>query len=335
MADTRLLIFEPSLASVRSELAEHANALSLLVVDRTGAISQEGHSISVEAAEPHVAWASGELYESPAARGFLVAALKSPDLRWVQSAAAGYDNAIFAQIVGKGARLTTSHGQAVGMADYVLAGVLDHFQGGPERRRAQAGGVWRRLKFREIAGTRWLIVGFGAIGQEVARRAHAFGAHIVGVRRRPRRHPLADAVIGLEAVAEYLPAADVVVLCLPADPATRGLADAGFFAAMKTGAVLVNVGRGSLVDETALLAGLDRGQPGHAVLDVFATEPLPPDSPFWRHPGVSLTSHCSGYSTGEHARNKVLFLDNLRRFLAGDALVGEVDAAEVIAAVAS
>jgi phosphoglycerate dehydrogenase-like enzyme len=136
----------------------------------------------------------------------------------------------------------------------------------------------------------------------------------------------------LDAVQAHLPAADVVVLCLPADPVTRGFADADFFAAMKTGAVFVNVGRGALVDEAALLAGLDRGAPAHAVLDVFVTEPLPPESPFWRHPGVSLTSHTSGYSIGEHARNKRLFMDNLRRFLSGEPLIGEVDAAEVLAA---
>src|SRR5580704_11679889 len=106
----------------------------------------------------------------------MIALLNAPALQWVQSAAAGFDHPIFAQLVNKGVRLSTSHGQAVGIADYVLAGVLDHFQRAPERRAAQAERVWRRLPFREVADSVWLIVGFGAIGQAVALRARAFGA---------------------------------------------------------------------------------------------------------------------------------------------------------------
>jgi phosphoglycerate dehydrogenase-like enzyme len=281
-------------------------------------------------ARPDVAWASGELYESPAARDFLVTVLKSPNLKWVQSAAAGFDNPLFAEIVRKGAKLTTSHGQAIGMADYVLAGVLDHLQRGPERRAAQSERAWRRFSFSEIAGTTWLVIGFGAIGQAVARRARAFDARVIGIRRDPSAHPLADRIEGLEALPALLPEADVVVLCLPANMATRGLANGAFFAGMKPGSVLVNVGRGALVDEAALLTALDRGAPAHAVLDVFATEPLTPGSPFWDHPGVSLTAHASGDTAGQHERNQSLFLDNLERFLAGRPLLGEVDADDVL-----
>jgi phosphoglycerate dehydrogenase-like enzyme len=239
----------------------------------------------------------------------------------VQSATAGFDHPMFGQLVSKGVSLTTSHGQAVGMADYVLAGVLDHFQRGPERRAAQTAHVWWRESFREVEGTRWLVIGFGAIGQGVAKRARAFGAEVIGVRRNPAIHPLADRIVGLNVLAGELPDADVVVLSIPLSAATRHLANAGFFAAMKPGSVLVNVGRGGLVDEPALLAALDRGIPAHAVLDVFAIEPLPTESPFWDNPRVAVNGHASGLTGGQHLRNQALFLDNLARFAAGEPLL--------------
>jgi phosphoglycerate dehydrogenase-like enzyme len=99
---------------------------------------------------------------------------------------------------------------------------------------------------------------------------------------------------------------------------------------MKAGGVLANVGRGALVDEGALLAGLDRGAPAHAILDVFETEPLPLDSPFWTHPRVRLTPHSSGMTGGQHLRNQALFLDNLRRFLAGEPLLSEAAPEDVL-----
>src|SRR5208283_5608616 len=124
---------------------------------------------------------------------------------------AGYDNPIFAQLAEKGVRLTMSDAQATAMSEYVLSTVLDHFQRGSERRRAQAARHWAQPFFREVKGTRWLIVGFGSIGQAVARRAGSFDAHIVGVRRKIAPHPLADAIVAPEAVLDHLGEADVVV----------------------------------------------------------------------------------------------------------------------------
>lgn len=301
-------------------------------MDGAGRLTLEGAELSPNEAAIDAAWANAEVFESPIAREFMIAILKSPAPRWVQSGGAGFDHPIFRQLVTKGVRLTTSHGQAIGMADYVLAQVLDRFQRGPERRAAQAGGVWRRLPFREIMGSSWLIVGFGAIGQAVAARARAFGAAIAGVRRNLAPHPLADRIVALDGIGKALAQSDVVVLCAPLNGVTRHLANEGFFAAMKPGSVLVNVGRGGLVDEAALLTALDRGSPAHAILDVFETEPLAPRSPFWRHPAVTLSAHCSGATEGQGRRNQALFLDNLGRFLAGEPLLGEVDPRDVLAA---
>jgi phosphoglycerate dehydrogenase-like enzyme len=324
---TRLLIYEPAYERVRADLA--ALPVEPLVMAKGGALTLSGAPVAAAEAKPDVAWFSSDLYLNPDVPAFVGALLAAPALKWVQSAAAGFDHPIFGRIVAKGARLTTSHGQAVGMADYVVAGVLDHFQRGPERRAAQASRQWQEFTFREVRASTWLLVGFGAIGQGVAERARAFGAHIVAVRRSQAPDPLADAVAPMEALPRLLPEADVVVLSVPLNAATRHLANEAFFAAMKPGSVLVNVGRGGLVDEAALLAALDRGVPAHAVLDVFEVEPLPAESPFWAHPRVSLTAHCSGVTGAQEGRNQTLFIDNLGRFLAGQPLISEIAAKDV------
>jgi phosphoglycerate dehydrogenase-like enzyme len=326
----RLLIYEPSYRRVASEL-DRLDGLELLVMDREGAITRDGAPVSADDARPQAGWTNADVFFGPASRAYAAAMLKSPDLAWVQSGAAGFDNKLFAQIVQKGARLTTSHGQAVGMADYVLWGVLDHWQGGPARRAAQAAREWKRMPFREIADSRWLVIGFGAIGEGVAERVNAFGGRVTGVRRSGAAHPAAERMAQLADLPRLLPEADVVVLCCPLTAETRHVADAAFFGAMKPGSVLANVGRGGLVDEAALLAALDRGAPEHAVLDVFETEPLPAESPFWNHPRVALTGHASGMSAGNPIRNDRLFIENLRRFLAGEPLLHEASAAEVLA----
>jgi phosphoglycerate dehydrogenase-like enzyme len=259
----------------------------------------------------------------------MIALLKAPSLRWLQSGAAGFDNPVFAQIVAKGARLTTNHSQSVGMAEYVLATVLDHFQRGPERRKAQTARDWARLPYREVMHSRWLIVGFGAIGQEVARRARAFGAHITGVCRSGAAHEIADRMLTPADLQPALRDADVVVLSLPLTAETEALVNAKFLAAMNPTSVLVNVGRGGLVDEPALLESLGRGAPAHAILDVFRTEPLPAASPFWNHPRVTLTGHASAIGSGLTARTDALFVENLGRYVRGEALLNEANPEDV------
>src|SRR3972149_3844535 len=129
---------------------------------------------------------------------------------------------------------------------------MDDFVRMAWRREAQAHHEWRRIEFREIGGMHWLIVGFGTIGQETARRARAFGARVTGIRRDVAPHPDADRVAPLEALPSLLPESDIVVLSCPLNDATRDMADGGFFSRMKAGSMLVNVGRGGLVDEAAL-----------------------------------------------------------------------------------
>jgi phosphoglycerate dehydrogenase-like enzyme len=328
---TRILAYEPSLKRIEARLPQAARGAEFVVMDAKGVLTLNGREIAVEDANPEIGWLTVELFGAPSSRDYFIALLKAPALKWVQSAAAGFDNPAFKSLVGNGARLTTNNAQAVGMSEYVLWGVLDFLQRGSDRRAAQGKRKWARLPYREAHGTRWLIIGFGAIGQAVAERARPFGAHITGVRRQPGDHPLAEAMARPDQVKTLLPEADVVVLAVPLSPETTNLVDAGFLAAMKAGSVLVNVGRGGLVEEAALLAALDRGVPEHALLDVFQQEPLPADSRFWAHPKVSLTGHASAIGDGLAARGDTLFLDNLNRYLTGQPLLNEANPKDVLA----
>jgi phosphoglycerate dehydrogenase-like enzyme len=329
---TRILLSQATFDRLQPRLAGLADGLAIVTMGKDGGLGLDGKAVSAQEAAPDGAFLSNDIFMEGLLAPFLDALMAAPGLDWMQSAGAGVDHPIFVQLAGKGIRLTTSHCQAVGMADYVLWGVLTHFRSGKLAAAEQAAHRWTRRQSREISGTRWLVIGFGAIGEAVAQRARAFGAHVTGVRRRAGVSPHADAMITPDRIAAHLGESDVVILCAPGTAQTANMVDGDFLRAMKPGAMLVNVGRGSLIDEAALLAALDAGTPGHALLDVFRVEPLPADSRFWDHPRVTVTPHNSGSTTGVEARIDDLFLDNLARYLTGGALINEVSAAEVLAA---
>ncbi|GAB4142073.1 MAG: hypothetical protein Tsb0016_10160 [Sphingomonadales bacterium] len=320
MTSKTCFFYQPSYQRIAPGLAARGLDVTPLLMDTDGKLWRDGQQVGMAAAAPDLAWVSPDAFIDGHFDLFMTRLLDAPRLDWVQSGAAGYDHPLFAALMAKGVRLSNSDAPSVSIAEYVLAAVLDHFQNGPARRAAQRDKLWRPAPCREIAGTHWLIIGFGAIGARVARRARAFEARVTVVRRRAGADANADAdrIIAPGQLAAHLPDADVVVLAAPLNDQTAGMVDAAFLARMKSGAVLVNVARGGLVDETALLAALDRDQPGHAVLDVFQQEPLPSDSPLWRHPKVALTAHLSGMGSGLSARSDALFLDNLARYLAGE-----------------
>ncbi len=327
----RVLVNEPAFRRIQAALPASAANAEFLRLQENGALRLDEREIAPDEAAPDAGWMSAEMFGRPVFGHWRSVLLAAPELKWVQSAAAGFDNPAFKELVAKGARLTTNTAQRVAMAEYVLWGVLDHFQRGPERRAAQAERKWARMRYREISGSRWLIIGFGAIGQAIAERAAPFGARIAGVRRTAGAHPAAEAVVTPDRTLALLPEADVVVLVVPLGPATANLADARFLGAMKPGSVLVNIGRGGLVDEPALLAALDTGAPGHALLDVFRVEPLPAESPLWGHPRVTLTGHASALGEGFMRRSDGVFLENLDRYLTGRPLLNEAKRDDVLA----
>jgi phosphoglycerate dehydrogenase-like enzyme len=299
--------------------------LPSLRMQRDGTLRSGRGTVDWDDARPEVAWATADLFDGEGpVRPFFGLLLRSPALRWLQVSAAGVDHPFFAELLGRGTRLTTSHVTDIPIAEYVLRAVLDHYQDAGRWREGQVARRWEPHDFRELHGTTWLVWGLGAIGTAVAVRAGAFGVRVVGVRRSPTgSEPVAEVRTPAEAPGAVADA-DVVVLAVPSTTETAALVDAAFLAAMRPGSVLVNVARGALVDEAALLAALDRGVPELAVLDVVRTEPLPDAHPLWTHPRVVLTPHSSAGGRGRFDRAAEVFFDNLGRWRDGEPLVNEV-----------
>jgi phosphoglycerate dehydrogenase-like enzyme len=307
--------------------AELPGDLDVLTLDAEGVVRRGDEVVTDH--DPEVFWISGDLFAAGRLPGMFRHLLAAQNGRWAQTFNAGLDSPIFASIMAKGIRLTKSSAQGPAIAEYVIAHAFSLLHPIAEAKAAQAAHDWRRINFREIGSTRWLMVGFGAIGSEIAARLKPFGAHLTVVRRDMTPEPLADAVRPTADLVALASEADVVVLACALTDQTRGIAGADLFAALKPGALFINIGRGGLVDEAALREGLDRDQPAMAVLDVFETEPLPADAWFWDHPKVVATAHCSAASDGVQPRGDLLFLENLRRYRAGEPLLNEASRSEV------
>ncbi|MFF2901453.1 D-2-hydroxyacid dehydrogenase [Streptomyces sp. NPDC057966] len=246
---------------------------------------------------------------------------EAPRLRWLQLASVGIDGYLGLDWPVLGHRLTvTNLGDlfAVPVAESCLAGVLALHRGIDELAVLRTRGTWAksavRPRLRLLSGSRVLVLGRGSIARRFAELLGPFGCRVSYFARGSGdiRTPA-----GLD---ERLPGFDVVVGLLPGTPATDRLLDARRLALMRPGAVLVNAGRGSLVDEEALVRELSSGRLGGAVLDVTGQEPLPAGHPLWSCPNVILTQHTAGGSTDESARVVDLFADNLLRFGAGEPL---------------
>lgn len=255
-------------------------------------------------------------------------------VRWVHSTAAGVGHVLFPELVESPILVTNARGMhARSMAEHVLGLMLAFTRrlhvsrdAQHERRWAQGELVRGAPSFEELHGATLGIVGFGHIGRAVATAASAFGMRVLAVRRRPAADPApADEQWGPERLGELLERSDWVVLAAPHTGETERLIGAAEFARLKPGARLVNVARGALVDEEALVAALRSGRLAGAALDVTAEEPLPPESPLWSHPEVILTPHTSGVGPRFWERVAEQFADNLRRFLAGEPLENVVD----------
>ena len=262
----------------------------------------------------------------------LEAGLKAhPEVRWVHTVSAGIDHLRPLLEGHPGVTLTTSAGVvAVPIAEFVLACLLHHC-----KRLAHLDELQRQRRFeavplRELGDLRLVLVGLGAIGNEVARRALALGAQVVAVRRRPElgggHHGLP--VVGPEGLTEACRGADALVLAAPLTGSSRGMVGEAELRLMADGSALVNVARGGLVDEPALLRALAGGPLSAAYLDAFEEEPLPDSSPLWTAPGTHLSPHVSWSSPHFAKRSTELFLDQLTRFREGLPLRNVADPAQ-------
>lgn len=268
--------------------------------------------------------------------GLFRAATEGPGarLRWAHTASAGVGSSLHAALRGSGVVLTNAAGvYAEPMADSVLAMLLHFARGLDFAVRAQAERRWDKEPFdaadaplRELAECTVGIVGLGGVGRAVARRCRALGMRVLATRRSGPDGPEGvDVEWGPGALERILPASDHLVVTVPLTGETRGMIGARELAMLPPGAVLVNVARGGVVDEGALVGALRSGRLRGAGLDVFAREPLPEDSPLWSLPNVLVTPHVSGASHRFWRRQTDLILENLERHLAGRPLVNAVD----------
>ena len=262
-------------------------------------------------------------------------------LQWIHSPAAGLEAMLFPAIIQSPVIITNSRGlSAETIAEHVLAVVLALFRKLPMAVDSQRSREWAQAAIvddpplRTIAGSRVLIVGLGAIGRATAQRFSSLGARVNAVRRRPDlEYPSGvERVVATEHLIDVLPSADVVVLAAPETAATRHLISHRELAAMRPGSILVNVSRGALVDEAALVSALTAAPSNRtlaaAALDVFEHEPLPAESPLWTLPNVLVTPHIAGFRPDHWDAVCALFAENLHRFDTNQALLNVVDKRE-------
>lgn len=301
-----------------AEIAVLAPRVRVVVgLDRAAAVAR--------AAEAHGADAS---YATPE---FLRAAT---NLVWLQAQSAGVDRWVGQPGIRDAERVTLTnmrgvHGPAI--ADHVFAMLLALTRDLPVHLEGRARGEWRRegsgvLEPIALDGRTLLVVGLGGIGTEIARRGHGFGMRVIATRRGDDPAPdFVEKVGKPDQLHAFLAEADVVALAVPLTPETERLLDARAFAAMKPGGWLVNIARGRVVDQDALVEALRAKRLAGACLDVTDPEPLPPDHPLWRFPNVVVTPHVASDAALTDARQWALFRENLRRFDAGEPLYNVVD----------
>lgn len=256
-----------------------------------------------------------------------------PECRWLHTVAVGVAPEVLRRAAATGLEVTNgagTHGSAV--AEHVLAVLLAHVKGLPRTLAAQRERKWQVPSASELRGRRVGVLGLGDIGGRTVRLLEAFGARVTGCRRGtgdPAGSGAAErvprAVYGRDRIGDFLDGLDVLVVAVPLTPETRGLIGAAELALLRPGALLVNVGRGPVVDESALLAALRTGRLGGAALDVFDSEPLPASSPLWSEPDVLITPHSADATAETDQRCLDLLLDNVARFRDGQPLRNVVD----------
>lgn len=312
----------------RPQLMAPANADWMVRHERTPKeqAEYEGHLDAAEA-----------LFGVPdqSARALARTVAANPALRWVHTIPAGGGAQVRAAKLDPAAlervRFTTSAGvHAQPLAEFALFGVLAGLKALPKLRREQEQHLWpsTRQRMRGAVGARVAVVGLGSIGRRVAEVCAGLGMEVTGVHRHPVEAAGVGRVEPVERLGAVLAESDAVVLCLPDTEATRGLLGEAALASARPGLAVVNVGRGSSIDEAALVAAIRDGRVGSAALDVTAVEPLPADSPLWELPEVVLSPHSAALQESEPRLIAELFADNARRLLDGEPLRNRVNTRE-------
>jgi phosphoglycerate dehydrogenase-like enzyme len=258
-------------------------------------------------------------------RGIVLSILKAKNINWMHTFSAGVDNPFFVQLMERGVRLTNSSGATASPIAqtavlYMLAlsrNVRAWFQHQDNRE-------WTRHGFTELDGARLAVIGMGPIGVEIARLGVALNMQVEAIRRTPTGSEPCP-TFSFDQLPNVLSRADWVAVALPLTSDTHEIFNAEMFAIMKPGAHFINVGRGELVDEDSLIGALTSGHLAGAALDVFATEPLPTDSPLWNMDNVIITPHSSAASEQSESRSEEIFIENLALYVAGKPMRNEVN----------
>ncbi len=255
----------------------------------------------------------------------------APRAQWVHSFSAGLDQILFPALIESPVVLTNSRGVfRRSLAEFVLAAALYFAKGFRRMVHSQEAGLWDPFDVEELAGRVMGIVGYGEIGRASAALAAAFGMKVVALRRRVELSSgdaMLEAVLPAERRLELMARSDYVVVSAPLTPATLGLVGEAELRAMKPIGVLINVGRGPVVDEAALIRALEQRRIRGAALDVFDREPLPDGHPFYRLDNVLLSAHCADHTVDWREAAMRLFVENFRRYCSGEPLLNVVDKA--------
>jgi phosphoglycerate dehydrogenase-like enzyme len=323
----RLLLSADAIASLAPRIGQ-------LLAGRPHQLLPPGHP---DAAQADVAFVSRDITGLstkhrvlPDTRRFYDLLLAAPALRWLHVHSAGADRPVFVELVRRGVPVTTSSGaNAPVVAQTALLGLLALARHWPRLQAAQREHRWAPLFGsglpRDLRGQTAVVVGWGPVGREIGRLLQALGLRVVVVRQSDRAAGPGLVTVPDTQLRTVLPTADWLVLACPLTARTRGLVGAGELALLPPHCGLVNVARGDVVDEAALVAALRAQRLGGACLDVFTQEPLPADSPLWDLPNAIVTPHSAGFSDANEAAVADLFLDNLGRFVRGEALVNAVE----------
>lgn len=309
-------------------------ATKIVVYDPLGVVGGSAGAIrefapDAEVVAPPEDRLAGELADAEIFFGFHTPEVfrDAKQLKWIQSVAAGMERLLEPELVARGLLITNAsgvHGPAV--AEMAWALTLAVAQGLPLYFRQQHDHVWKHGPVTDLDGATAGIIGLGGIGRRYARVAAAFGMRVLAVdRHEPGKPAEVESLWGLDRLDDLLKQSDVVLVSCPYTPETKNLIDAERLAKMKPTAILVNIARGGIVDEAALIEALREGRLAGAGLDVCATEPLPADSPLWDTPNLVLTPHCAGLSTHRRQKLTEFFCENLRRYQVGEPLLNVID----------
>lgn len=253
----------------------------------------------------------------------------APRLQWIHSLSAGLESLLFPELSESTVPMTNSRGVfKESLGEFAMGSIFYFAKDFRRLIRQQAAKNWDQFDVEMVTGKTLGVVGYGEIGRAGAARAHAMGMKIHALRKRPQlsaEDPIVERSFSIAQRQEMLAGCDYVLVAAPLTADTRGLLQEAELRAMKPSAVLINVGRGPVVDEAALLRALQEGWIRGAALDVFDTEPLPPDSPFWQLENVLLSPHCADHTATWTDEAMQFFLENLRRYRHGEPLQNLVD----------